>query len=189
MPLDAGPRVELQRHRNICDKCHVRWWSRTTEKTCPQCGADWSSRDEWRAKAFTPERLVRARQGRGLERAELAALVGGLPIAEFESPTAPRKPTRGEILQLASALDFPPAWFTIQTPMPELGVMHFCNTSTSCEFCFDIAVALCDYPLAGGGTCDKPICASHGKRVGHERDYCEDCQAKALGKNRKGRSA
>jgi hypothetical protein len=44
-----------------------------------------------------------------------------------------------------------------------------------CAFCGDPnAGALCDYPLEGGGTCDKSCCYRHRRHVGRDRDYCAD---------------
>lgn len=33
-------------------------------------------------------------------------------------------------------------------------------------------LALCDYPLKNGKTCDRKMCNLHRKSVGPDRDYC-----------------
>jgi len=38
--------------------------------------------------------------------------------------------------------------------------------------CHRRAPYLCDYPLAGGKTCDRPICEGHRAHVGPNKDYC-----------------
>jgi hypothetical protein len=34
------------------------------------------------------------------------------------------------------------------------------------------AWALCDWPVGGGRTCDKPLCLEHAHLVGANRHYC-----------------
>lgn len=31
---------------------------------------------------------------------------------------------------------------------------------------------LCDFPLARGGTCSRPVCASHGQHLAPDTDWC-----------------
>jgi len=42
--------------------------------------------------------------------------------------------------------------------------------------CGCIAVALCDYPVGGGKTCDRKLCNDTpcGHHVGPDTDYCQD---------------
>ena len=40
--------------------------------------------------------------------------------------------------------------------------------------CDEHRVALCDYPVGDGKTCDKRICKAHRTRVGDNVDYCPD---------------
>mgnify|MGYP001561521056 CR=1 FL=1 len=35
-------------------------------------------------------------------------------------------------------------------------------------------VALCDFPMPGGGTCDRRMCDAHRKHVGKNRDHCPE---------------
>ena len=37
--------------------------------------------------------------------------------------------------------------------------------------CVGKGARLCDFPKVGG-TCDKPICLTHARRIGPDRDYC-----------------
>lgn len=173
-PLDCGPREEKKATRNVCWRCAVRWWSRKPEDSCPKCGASFADRDKWKSTPFASKRLECAREFQALTQDELAAKVGGMPIAAFEAGEA--VPTFGEIRQLASVLDFPPGFLTNPKPMPELDGIHFwCNTSTYCEVesCGNYAVAYCDQKMPGGGTCDAPICGEHGINAGDDIDYCE----------------
>jgi transcriptional regulator with XRE-family HTH domain len=186
MPMDASPRVERTAVRNICWKCKVRWWSRGAVQKCKDCGASFGARDVWRNAPFVPQRLMSAREARGMSFEDLATKVGGNPnvLRAYEAPGAPTKPTWREILILSRVLNMPLDWFS-KPWNPEVdelhGMLFLCNTSTFCEGdegCGEMAVALCDFPIAGGGTCDKPICAEHGKRVGPDRDYCLGCVQK-----------
>jgi hypothetical protein len=34
------------------------------------------------------------------------------------------------------------------------------------------ASKLCDWPIGGGKTCDKPLCEAHAVHVGPDTDYC-----------------
>lgn len=43
-----------------------------------------------------------------------------------------------------------------------------CSTAN----CTGRATKLCDYPLAKGGTCDRPVCARCATSVGPDKDYC-----------------
>lgn len=45
-----------------------------------------------------------------------------------------------------------------------------------CSFCTSDSRLECDYPTSAraSGTCDKPLCQRHAKRVGPNRDYCHD---------------
>jgi len=104
------------------------------------------------------------------------------PVAGYESGKT--VPDRSEIVRLSMVLGFPPGWFTKPWD-PKLdgfeGTFHLCESHVWCDEddgCGERAVAQCDYPLAGGGTCDKNICAGHGKRVGANRDYCDSHLAK-----------
>lgn len=36
------------------------------------------------------------------------------------------------------------------------------------------AAKLCDYPMPGGKTCDKPLCEACAVNVGSNRDYCPE---------------
>jgi hypothetical protein len=162
----------------VCQCCNVRWWTGAGDADrCPSCGESFAERDRWRAESFQPVRLTMARECRGLGIQKLAAMVD-MPIVAFEAPGAPQKPTNGELLLLARRLEFPPAFFTNPVRIDQGGVTFFC--STSIEMCYDEecgenAVAVCDFPLAGGGTCDLPMCSRHGKRVGRDRDHCLHC--------------
>lgn len=40
-----------------------------------------------------------------------------------------------------------------------------------CRWCERYGDRLCDYPVAGK-TCDAPMCATHAKRVGRDKDHC-----------------
>jgi hypothetical protein len=48
------------------------------------------------------------------------------------------------------------------------------TTKAACDTpgCQRVHMALCDYPLANGKTCDRKMCDGHRKPVGANRDYC-----------------
>jgi hypothetical protein len=46
-----------------------------------------------------------------------------------------------------------------------------------CLWCKAVAPLLCDWKTGAGKTCDKPICLTHGKSVGPDKDLCPDHQA------------
>ena len=50
------------------------------------------------------------------------------------------------------------------------------DPQTICQVadCDGDRVALCDYPVADGKTCDKGVCATHRTGVGENIDYCPD---------------
>ncbi len=41
-----------------------------------------------------------------------------------------------------------------------------------CYVCGEKTVALCDFEVRAGKTCDRPVCALHRHEVGPDRDYC-----------------
>lgn len=41
-----------------------------------------------------------------------------------------------------------------------------------CADCFRESVALCDFPITPGKTCDRRMCRIHRQRVGLNVDYC-----------------
>jgi hypothetical protein len=43
--------------------------------------------------------------------------------------------------------------------------------------CDEDQMALCDYPVADGKTCDKRMCEVHRTRSGNNMDYCPDHRA------------
>ena len=45
--------------------------------------------------------------------------------------------------------------------------------------CDDDHVALCDYRVGEGKTCDKRMCQAHRTRAGNNIDYCPDHRAAA----------
>lgn len=45
--------------------------------------------------------------------------------------------------------------------------------------CYEDRVALCDYPVGNGKTCDRRICRTHRTRAGENIDYCPDHRAAA----------
>lgn len=38
--------------------------------------------------------------------------------------------------------------------------------------CCGISVALCDFPMPSGGTCDMPLCVEHAHEAGPDRHLC-----------------
>lgn len=38
---------------------------------------------------------------------------------------------------------------------------------------------LCDYPVEGGKTCDRPCCDRHSRNVGPDKDFCLEHYLKA----------
>jgi hypothetical protein len=52
-----------------------------------------------------------------------------------------------------------------------------------CYRCRRLAKARCDAPRprGQGGPCGKKFCPSHGRYVGHNRDWCNDCLTNAGG--------
>jgi len=56
------------------------------------------------------------------------------------------------------------------------GVMIVCsrgkNSVTPCRQCGDFAVALCDWPVGSGKTCDVPLCDEHRHPIGENLDLC-----------------
>jgi hypothetical protein len=55
------------------------------------------------------------------------------------------------------------------------------DPKTLCEVsgCDEDHMALCDYPVADGKTCDKRMCEVHRTRAGNNIDYCPDHRAAA----------
>jgi len=55
------------------------------------------------------------------------------------------------------------------------------DPKTLCEVsgCDEDHLALCDYPVADGKTCDKRMCEAHRTRAGSNIDYCPDHRAAA----------
>jgi len=43
-----------------------------------------------------------------------------------------------------------------------------------CHRCRAWATVLCDFPLRGGRTCDRPCCPAHARPVGPDRDYRQE---------------
>lgn len=43
--------------------------------------------------------------------------------------------------------------------------------------CADISEALCDWPMGGGRTCDRALCAAHAIEVGRNKHYCPEHHA------------
>jgi hypothetical protein len=127
--------------------------------------------EHWKTMPFVPARLKLAREARGLDQAALQR-VTVLPIEGFEGSTV--IPSIWQILVVALALGMPPAFFTKPMEPEGKGVGFACDLRTLCdnEACGNLAAAACDFPLPGGGTCDKKMCLEHGKRVGYERDFC-----------------
>lgn len=122
---------------------------------------------------FVPERLVVAREMRGIELLMLEYRTG-LPIERFERGL--RSPSHDDLRVLSARLGFPPAWFTkpIETTFPPVEQTSLCsrNGSGSCDYCSKSSASLCDYPV-NGGTCDAPLCRDHRLHVrGRDIDYC-----------------
>lgn len=115
-----------------------------------------------------------AREYRGIEQERLYSMLGGMPIDGIERGTI--VPTPSQIKRMVMVLRFPYEFFTKpMSPDPfAAGASFFCERAEPCanDECGMDAVALCDFPVAGGGTCDAAICPEHGKRVGANRDYC-----------------
>jgi hypothetical protein len=44
-----------------------------------------------------------------------------------------------------------------------------------CSRCRAPGILLCDFPVADGKTCDKPMCPKHAVEVGPDRHYCPEC--------------
>jgi hypothetical protein len=44
-----------------------------------------------------------------------------------------------------------------------------CRAEPGCEFAGDL---LCDWPVGRGRTCDLPLCATHARSIGPDRDLC-----------------
>jgi hypothetical protein len=42
-----------------------------------------------------------------------------------------------------------------------------------CHYCGKPGAWLCDFKV-GGGTCDRPLCIDHAKRVAFQTDYCPE---------------
>lgn len=60
-------------------------------------------------------------------------------------------------------------------PLPgKTGWGFACGSRTVCQEpgCYERSVALCDWPLANGHTCDRRMCAHHRHPVGRDLDYC-----------------
>ena len=58
------------------------------------------------------------------------------------------------------------------TPMGRGIISMQVRKSELCE-CGRLRVALCDYPVGGGKTCDRPICEKCRTHVGKDTDYCK----------------
>ena len=62
---------------------------------------------------------------------------------------------------------------TIQTPDGGHAIIHSGKPIHACSFCvMELSVALCDYPIGGGCTCDRrigPNCRTH---IEPDTDYC-----------------
>jgi hypothetical protein len=43
-----------------------------------------------------------------------------------------------------------------------------------CHYCGKPHTSLCDYPLANGKTCDRPMCNSCKTRIGPDLDVCQE---------------
>lgn len=56
---------------------------------------------------------------------------------------------------------------------PDIGM---CQT----DGCSARAERLCDWPAGEGKTCDKKICPRCAKRVGPDKDYCEEHYVESL---------
>lgn len=50
----------------------------------------------------------------------------------------------------------------------------------ACVVCGTVAVALCDYPVAPGKTCDQPLCETHRIKQGAEWQDIDFCPTHAL---------
>lgn len=40
------------------------------------------------------------------------------------------------------------------------------------HLCCGISMALCDFPMPSGGTCDMPLCVEHAHEAGPDRHLC-----------------
>lgn len=128
--------------------------------------------DVRKAQPFQGERLKVAREFRGWTRTELSKRLR-MPIKELELGKA--QPLPPMVKRMALCLGFPVEWFTKPIPPdPFKDGIHFCCSTSLCdnEECGERSIALCDYPMAGGGTCDAKICSNHGTRVARNKDYC-----------------
>lgn len=68
------------------------------------------------AKDFTPERLILAREARGLQKNELAERIGTTPSAVSQYERGRIRPTAETVLRLSLALAVPPAFFAAKPP-------------------------------------------------------------------------
>lgn len=70
--------------------------------------------------------------------------------------------------------------YCAQVRLPDGSVAHVRMSGSrstkppDCRWCFSVHTFLCDHPLAGGGTCDAPMCSLHAKEVGVDRHLCPD---------------
>lgn len=63
--------------------------------------------------------------------------------------------------------------------LPDGGYAIVCYSRRApkkCHYCGAPAPVLCDHPKVSSknGTCDRPCCKQHSKRVGPDKDYCQD---------------
>lgn len=118
---------------------------------------------------------VRAgRESRGLTEAQLGEKVG-LPAGRIrEMERSPRPPKEGWRKAVERALNFPPHFFTRETPEDHDGGwvcgegVEPCAAPGNEGSCGYAADYLCDWPTGEGKTCDLPLCEDHAVEHGPE---------------------
>lgn len=128
------------------------------------------------------ERLIQARQIRGLTRHALAqrGYLRSADIRKLEKTTAPNRiqVSRQTLMQLCMLLQFPERFFYKQPPKFK---WEPCFCSTSRCICGNVPTLLCDYEFTMrdrvaadriGQTCDAELCSACATSK-NGKDYCE----------------
>jgi transcriptional regulator with XRE-family HTH domain len=130
-----------------------------------------------------PERLVQARESRGIDRFEAAKALGVTELAlwEFETGKRPMEWLQADWNGLLLRLGYPVARYAMeQRPYPEIGEsFNSLAIHLPVELCGDCGIRLseaaCDWKVAPRGrvSCDQPLCAYCRTRLGPNRDLCK----------------
>lgn len=56
----------------------------------------------------------------------------------------------------------------------------FSATHAEASYCLAMSTYLCDWPVEGGKTCDRPLCAVHAHQAAKNRHYCPNHHAESI---------